>query len=286
MISQSLHEHYYEGHWPVYDRFLGWLYDFGLLEERFSHGERGKRWRGLWVDRGLKEEWLERMNDISCIEIVFTCAGHKEQDDWYQHSILRFSPICDPRADARGASDEEKRDLLEEVKKWFGDIAVDIQGLTGSDIPLDQVMEDITLVSKSRKEMPSSYFTEWWETVISRLEAFGEEEVARWGPDIKGESLPEELVPPFRAKWYLIEPNLRSYGHQEAGPFDTIDEAIEAAYAGAIQAGGRKVALSHDEAYQTALQAKSGASVELFDASIKVLDAFEREVPLLERNSP
>lgn len=37
----------------------------------------GKKWKGLWVDKGLAEVWLERLNAIRDITIEATCAGHR-----------------------------------------------------------------------------------------------------------------------------------------------------------------------------------------------------------------
>ena len=38
-----------------------------------------RRWRGLWVDSGLKTSWLERMNAITDVRIYATCAGHRSR---------------------------------------------------------------------------------------------------------------------------------------------------------------------------------------------------------------
>lgn len=35
-----------------------------------------RRWNHLWVDRGLTEDWLRRMNNIPGIAIKSACAGH------------------------------------------------------------------------------------------------------------------------------------------------------------------------------------------------------------------
>src|SRR6185295_10136663 len=48
-------------------------------------GVRDKWWHGLCVDREIREEWLERLNAISHIQVVQTCAGHPEHPDpeWF-----------------------------------------------------------------------------------------------------------------------------------------------------------------------------------------------------------
>ncbi len=36
-------------------------------------------WRGLWVDRGLKDSWLVRMNRIKGVQVDASCAGHRNR---------------------------------------------------------------------------------------------------------------------------------------------------------------------------------------------------------------
>jgi len=38
-----------------------------------------RRWKGLWVDRGLDDSWLERMNNIRSVKIESSCAGHRNR---------------------------------------------------------------------------------------------------------------------------------------------------------------------------------------------------------------
>lgn len=34
-------------------------------------------WKGFWVDKGLKERWLERMNNIRGVQVEASCSGHR-----------------------------------------------------------------------------------------------------------------------------------------------------------------------------------------------------------------
>lgn len=38
-----------------------------------------KKWRNLWVDRGMKTSWLERLNAVKTIKINGTCSGHSKR---------------------------------------------------------------------------------------------------------------------------------------------------------------------------------------------------------------
>lgn len=38
-----------------------------------------RKWKGYWVDKGLKDAWLERLNSIKQISIEATCSGHRDR---------------------------------------------------------------------------------------------------------------------------------------------------------------------------------------------------------------
>lgn len=144
----------------IWDEFWAWIWSWRQTHE----GRFEKWWRGYWVDRDLKENWLERVNSIPGLEVWTICAGHVGED-WNRPTIC-FTPRFDPRI-SYDANHEDREAMEEEGRIAFRDIGK--LGWMGSSRE-DRVITACLTAHKTRAEMSDAEFDDWWETVITRLE--------------------------------------------------------------------------------------------------------------------
>lgn len=189
---------------------LGGWFDWIKKAGRFgySHGDVGprstvepghqdRRWKDLWVDSALKDEWLERMNAIPGIHVTETCAGHMEarvKTAWLEQvfgmpryvtffpvnthiSYLSESPT--PIADLMSSlgdlalvseqapmSSEELKTTREEARRLDKPFLVyQSQDKYGPEVNISS--------SRPINEMSESDFEWWWETVLWAMERAG-----------------------------------------------------------------------------------------------------------------
>ena len=51
-----------------------------VIRRRRAHTRTDQRiWQGRRVDKDLKDEWLEGLNNLSCMDLVSICWGHSQQ---------------------------------------------------------------------------------------------------------------------------------------------------------------------------------------------------------------
>ena len=109
-----------------------------------------RRWNHLWVDGGLTEDWLRRMNDIPRISMKSACAGHRGRPP----HLMYEGP-------------EGDRDVV---------LALAHLGVVARVIPVQDPDSQHTLVQLFKpsvgggfRKMPKS---EWWVRVIGWLEVW------------------------------------------------------------------------------------------------------------------
>ena len=111
-----------------------------------------KRWRGLEVDAGLKDPWLDRLNDISGLTVLETCEGHpgdpRQGLALYPH--FSFQVSWDIQDDAIAEN------LHKIAKVW---LRPNHSFRVATRIP--------------RSELSESDYEIWWETIITKLEQMG-----------------------------------------------------------------------------------------------------------------
>lgn len=119
-----------------------------------------KRWRGLTVDAKLKDTWLERLNALSMLKIIGTCAGHPEEPYWTEQwpqvwfilptdkAKLADKIIC-KLAKAHNAFVQ----ALPGKRGWRGTIIYAYHFYSGPSDMKEQAAQD------------------WWEEIIATLEA-------------------------------------------------------------------------------------------------------------------
>lgn len=105
-----------------------------------------KRWRKFWVDRSLKDVWLERLNALQGVKVVGTCAGHIGTPPWVQIQVSR------------------DRDFVHLVARLSEFACI---------YPLHSKSGLVAMVRRARgKEFTWLSKHAWWEAVIARLEGW------------------------------------------------------------------------------------------------------------------
>jgi hypothetical protein len=136
-----------------------------------------KRWRGLWVDSPIKDDWLERMNSIPNMWIAYTCAGHGIGDTTVGHTNLY--PLISFHLDVENPLTmtlPSKKELEafwtahERIREYlqgrFADIA---HVMREEDSP--KGAPGFSLSSwLPRIWMTECQFDAWWEDILGRLE--------------------------------------------------------------------------------------------------------------------
>lgn len=107
-------------------------------------------WRGLEVDSGLKDEWLERMNSIPGVAIRHTCEGHVGDD----RLGARYPNI---RFQTEWEGDDQS--LIAQAFHEFSNVSVD-----GNFFEVSSRTE--------RADMSEEDLDAWWDRVLSTLERF------------------------------------------------------------------------------------------------------------------
>jgi hypothetical protein len=88
-------------------------------------------WRDLCVDRGLEDEWLERLNRLETLSLVGICEGHPDQQPGaagrFPHVHLRLKESLLPGI--AGHWEDLRAAMLNEVGKLFqlGDTDVRVE---------------------------------------------------------------------------------------------------------------------------------------------------------------
>jgi hypothetical protein len=139
-----------------------------------------KEWGGLYVDSTFKDEWLERMNSIPGISVIYTDAGHGFGELLYPAIAFNMDPRT-PLAQSvppHGPTQQEVEDhkaagqqVREYLSRLFGDIAeVDPEPTRGH-------IAYRLVAWLPRIWMTECQFDAWWEEVLGRLEGLA---VAGW----------------------------------------------------------------------------------------------------------
>lgn len=50
-----------------------------------------RRWRNYCVDRGLKDDWLERLNALKIFDLISICEGHEDEADVVARRLPHFN---------------------------------------------------------------------------------------------------------------------------------------------------------------------------------------------------
>ena len=143
--------------------------------------EHEREWRGFCVDRGLEDDWLERLNGLQTMTPISVCEGHSgrrtEPSRRTPHIKLRLKQDL-----IRGAArrwDACKMDVLSEVNRLFqsGDTYLNLElrfKLRSSTGRFSYQEELIFRVHNSRariaEEMDDST-RDWFAQSVSRIEA-------------------------------------------------------------------------------------------------------------------
>lgn len=133
-----------------------------------------RNWRGLMVDSGLKDEWLERMNAIPGIAIRHSCEGHVGDDRvGGRYPNLRFQVQWE----------DDNQEQMARALAEFNHVQVD-----GNYFQVDSRTE--------RAAMSDADVDAWWDRVLSILEQYSREHFARGtpGPGTTVEDLEREII--------------------------------------------------------------------------------------------
>jgi hypothetical protein len=62
---------------------------------RYPGQAETKKWKGIEVDKHLKDKWLRDLNNIKNVEIRSSCEGHAE--DWITYVVFRLEPYLESK---------------------------------------------------------------------------------------------------------------------------------------------------------------------------------------------
>jgi hypothetical protein len=75
-----------------------------IRRRRVPRRDDQRIWQGRRVDKDLKDEWLDELNSLLCMDLVSICQGHPDQDRRFRrtpHITLRFKPLFATRVHAK-----------------------------------------------------------------------------------------------------------------------------------------------------------------------------------------
>jgi hypothetical protein len=138
-----------------------------------------RHWRELCVDKGLRDEWLEKINALRYWKPYSTCEGHFDRigggaDDHPRVWLLldeKFTPTISKMWDAN----------VQEFQRLREDCFPANDTISRLDFERDSKIFATTcglhLDSRVRRQSieMSTRITEWWENTIRRLEKFDHE---------------------------------------------------------------------------------------------------------------
>jgi hypothetical protein len=124
-----------------------------------------RKWKGIAVDKGLKDEWLEKVNSVPRTKVISTCEGHRGGHKAHFNLVVRGTN-AEKRAmnlKKKLSGPNTKADVLTE----HGDIVTRVNGKVRAKYkeydhgrPTKVVL---TVENKGRKS-PS-----WWNNVLKKL---------------------------------------------------------------------------------------------------------------------
>lgn len=106
-----------------------------------------KLWKGIAVDKHLKNTWLENLNSIKNIEIRATCEGHGK--DWPTYVAFRVSPKL-----------QKKSDKIAKLLTVGSTKAKAVTGRIGQD----------RIIVATKKYYKSPGWSKWWETLPNKID--------------------------------------------------------------------------------------------------------------------
>lgn len=75
-----------------------------IRRRRVPRRDDQRIWQGRRVDKDLKDEWLDELNSLLCMDLVSICQGHPDQDRCSRrtpHITLRFKPLFATRVQTK-----------------------------------------------------------------------------------------------------------------------------------------------------------------------------------------
>lgn len=139
-------------------------------------------WHGLPVDRNLHDSWLERLNNLSTLDLVSICEGHL---DAWPHSVKRRPCIILSLKKAYMMAMtvgwyDLKAELAAEIKKIWPDaetiVEFEIQHrlVQNGDDP-DDIEDIIIRITSKRKrdaEIMPEWVVDWFRLSLIRIQDF------------------------------------------------------------------------------------------------------------------
>jgi hypothetical protein len=142
--------------------------------------EHEREWRGRCVDRGLEDEWLERLNGLHAFELISICEGHlvgrTDPHGSSPHIKLRLREGLLPQVSSHW--DEHKLRVIDAVARLFqtGDTYVNIELKLRLRASAGRLNYQEDLVARVHRRQPrqsdghDSDTWHWLDGAVSRVE--------------------------------------------------------------------------------------------------------------------
>ena len=153
-----------------------------MLPKRTSRRKcRGheREWQGFCVDRNLKDDWLEHLNDLQAFSLISICEGHcnrqAEPSRTPPHIKLRLKEHLLPSI--AGCWDKHKMEVLSKVNELFqtGDTYVNLElkfklrlGTGRLDYQENLMVRVHGRQIKLSEEMDAEIY-DWFERIVDRI---------------------------------------------------------------------------------------------------------------------
>jgi hypothetical protein len=164
-----------------------------------------REWRGFCVDRNLKDDWLELLNDLEAFSLISICEGHcnrrAEPSRTPPHVKLRLKERLLPGI--AGRWDEHKMEVLAKVNELFqtGDTYVNLELKFKLGLGTGRLNYQENLIvrvhgrqARVTEEMDADIHG-WFERIVDRIEELDRHVALLWqgtNRGATGNALPNE----------------------------------------------------------------------------------------------